>query len=543
MSGRILIRAIEIAIAAQFVAAAVAHGADYRGAASGWPAYNNGYYAANYPTNYGGGAAYYVARPVTTAGYAPAPGTVTYVPARVAYANPTYYAAYGRSPVMYRPVSAAGYAPTAAYYAPTTANYAPGNAYAVQPAGMGSAGSEAAAYYGQPTAVNYVAPQYNYRTNYAPVPVYMYRPVTAYDPITAQPQTCMQASTCNTCQPQRSRCFSLLNPFSWFGSSSCGSSGCGYSGCGQQPSCTTNYCGQAYQQSSCGQQPYYPAQPMTPVVPVYPSQPPMNVIPALPRGSVPYGGSTIPSPPTVAPGSRTTIVPADAAPNLGPRTFTPVPGSTIPTQPMNPGFNPAPGGSFQTAPVQPGMPGGTGSFGTGANYPPAADPYSAPLTPVEKAGTTPSNSAAPSGTGTVFGSGFRSGEAGEPNVIRQPGSSRPLPPSVRTVPDLDSPNSPRPINAAPKLIDPQDKTARLGNRWAAVPAKWPEQAERGASKLTVPTQSVGTRELRDRPVTQMRAYEPQNVSLPMNSPYKNVQQQPANAAKYDDGGWKTAAGY
>jgi hypothetical protein len=99
---------------------------------------------------------------------------------------------------------------------------------------------------------------------------------------------------------------------------------------------------------------------------------------------------------------------------------------------------------------------------------------------------------------------------------------------VQTVPDLDAPSAPRPINAAPKLIDPRDKTARLGNRWAAVPAKWPEQ-------------NPPAKQLQDRPVTQLRSYEAQNVSGPMNSPYKNVA--PVNPAKYDDGGWKTAAGY
>jgi hypothetical protein len=521
MSGRILIRAIELAIAAQFVVASMAQGADYRGAPSGWPTYSNGYYAANYPTNNGAGAAYYVARPVAAPGYAVAgypsmPGAVTYVPARVAYANPTYYAAYGRAPVMYRPVSAAGYAPVDAYtrnategvpYRPVTANYAPANSYAVQPAGMSSAGSEAGVRFAQPTTVNYVAPQYNYRTTYAQVPVYMYRPVTAYQPINAQPQTCyqvpqqqtcLQASTCNTCQPQRSRCFSLLNPFTWFGHSR-GSSGCGTSSCGPaQNSCTTNYCGQNIAQTGCGQQPYYPGQ-MTPVVPVYPVQPaPTNVIPAMPRGFLPSGSPTIPPPPTAAPGTRTIITPADTVPNLGPRPgVTPIPGTTIPTQP---------GGSFQTNPVQPG---GTGSFGTGVNYPPASDPYSSKLTPVEKAsGIAPSN--------------------GDSDVIRAPGSSPALPPSVQTVPDLDKTSSPRPINGAPKLLDPHDKTARAGNRWAAVPAKWPEQ-------------NAGSKQLQNRPVTQMRAYEAQNVSVPMNSPYKNVT--PVNAANYDEGGWKTAAGF
>ena len=54
---------------------------------------------------------------------------------------------------------------------PYAANYAPANSYAVTPAGLGSAGSEAAAYYGQPAPVNYVPPRYTYRTTYAAVPV------------------------------------------------------------------------------------------------------------------------------------------------------------------------------------------------------------------------------------------------------------------------------------------------------------------------------------------------------------------------------------
>jgi hypothetical protein len=143
--------------------AASAEGGDFRGAGAGWPNYANGYYAANYPTNSAAAPAYYVARPVTTAGYAAQqPVGVTYMPVTAAYANPTYFAAYGRSPVAYRPVTVAGYAPgmpTTAYYAPVTANYAPVNSYAATPAGFSSAGSEAAAYLGQPTTLNYVPPR------------------------------------------------------------------------------------------------------------------------------------------------------------------------------------------------------------------------------------------------------------------------------------------------------------------------------------------------------------------------------------------------
>src|ERR1051325_4642594 len=94
------------AVCLSLACSALAVAGDYRGMSAGWPSYTNGYYAANYPTNQGAGAAYYVARPVVTAGYAGQPATGTlYAPARAAYANPTYFAAYGRSPVVYRPVT------------------------------------------------------------------------------------------------------------------------------------------------------------------------------------------------------------------------------------------------------------------------------------------------------------------------------------------------------------------------------------------------------------------------------------------------------
>jgi hypothetical protein len=555
MSGRLLKRAIGLAIAAQSIAAGPANGADYRGMTAGWPAYANGYYAANYPTNSGAGPAYYVARPVAAAGYAVPPTGTMYAPVRAAYANPTYYAAYGRTPAVYRPVTAVGYAPaaggyyppTAAYYAPVTANYAPANSYAVSPAGIGS-GSEAAAYYGQPTSLNYVPPQYAYRTNYAPVPVYMYRPVTAYQPVTGQPVTCLQASTCNTCQPQRSR-FSILNPFTWFGSgSSCGSSGCGYTGCGSAP--TTSYCNPAYcGTTGCGQQPYYPTQPLTPVVPVIPGPAlPANTIPSFPRGTaIPPAGTTIPPPPTrtivpgttIMPGSSGGFAPADLAPRLQPgptfgpapsTTITPLPSNTIPAQPVTP----LPGGSFQTTPIQPGV--NPGSFGTGTNYPPAVDPYSAALTPAASLNpavnqTTPSSSSPAGPNHSVFGSGYRGSsparndvprkDTAADGVIRAPDLGPALPPSVRTVPDLDAPQSPKPVNAAPQLLDPRDKTASRDPRWAVVPAQWPKK-------------EVAPRQLSERPVVATKAHEPREMAA---SPYMRSQ---PNAADYDDGGWKSA---
>ncbi len=555
-------------IAAALACGATASGADYRGAAAGWPTYANGAYAANYPANYGNGAAYYVARPMTGGGYAPA-GGMAYMPVQAAYANPAYFAAYGRSPTMYRPVSNGGYAPagggyyaptTANYapaqyapaqyapanYVPTTANYAPANSYAVSPAGISSAGSEATAYFGQPTALNYVPPRYAYRPAYAQVPVYMYRPVTAYQPGTGQPVTCMQASTCNTnvCQPQRTRCFSILNPFTWFSRRpSCGTSGCGTSACGAP---TTAYCGTA----ACGQaQPYYPTQPVVPVVPVYPSSPgiPANTIPSLPRGFLPPAGTTIPPPPTVSPGTRGIITtPAETRPSLAPGggTFTPnpgsfgappagsvtpLPGTTIPLQP---------GGSFQTAPP-PAQPGGfgPGSFGTGTNYAPATDPYSASMTPAMSRGETTSGTTPSQERGaphSVFGSGYRNGseantDATRPEasdgVIRAPGMPA-LPPSVRTVPDLDEPPVPRPASAAPQLLDPRDKTANRDRRWGVVPAQWPTK-ERASGQLS------------QRPVAPRSAHETYEASGLSKSPYAS---EGRNSARYDDGGWKAAAG-
>src|SRR5262245_20435028 len=199
---------VSLALAAA-LQCATTQAADYRGMPPGWPYNATGYYAGYAPSS-GAAGVYYAARPVT-----------------VAYANPTYYAAYGGgAATAYRPtVAAAGYyqqpaaayyAPTyaarpvayyppqTAYYAPTTVQYAPSQSYAISPAGGSSAGSEAAAYYGQPTTLNYVPPQFTYRTTYAQVPVYMYRPVTAYDPVLAQPTTCMQPQVTSTCQAQRS---------------------------------------------------------------------------------------------------------------------------------------------------------------------------------------------------------------------------------------------------------------------------------------------------------------------------------------------------
>jgi hypothetical protein len=559
------IQQIAFWIASLLAALPAAKAADYRGAPTGWPTYANGTYAANYPASYSGGA-YFVARPVAAAGYASPAGTM-YMPTTAAYANPNYFAAYGRAPTMYQPTTA-GYAPAAggyyvrsAGYGPVATNYAPANSYAVTPAGNMSAGSEAAAYYGQPYPVNYVQPAVSYRPAYQAVPVYMYRPVAAYQPVTAyqpmmayqpmaaQPTTCLQASSCTGCMPRAPRCgssFSWLNPFNWFRH---GGGGCGNTGCGAPP--TTAYC------NPCGQ-PYYPTTPVVPVTPVYPTVPgatplPSNVIPSVPQTYIPPAGTRIPPPPTMAPGTRTIISPADVPPSLAPRGGTqivPSPGSTFSSPqggmtpiPAQPGFgNPQPGGSFQATPGATPLNPNTGSFGTGTNYPPAADPYS--TGGGQGTGDRGQGSAPNAGNGStnnnsqggpahnVFGSGFRSD-----GVIRSP-DSPPLPPGVQTVPDLDAPQAPQPLNSAPKLLDPRDKTALRDPRWAVVPALWPSQSQpQPQTQTQTHAQASGSigGQLSERPVSQTKAFEPAPLA---SSPYAAAT---PNVADYDERGWKTAA--
>jgi hypothetical protein len=112
-------------------------------------------------------------------------------------------------------------------------------------------------------------------------------------------------------------------------------------------------------------------------------------------------------------------------------------------------------------------------------------------------------------------------------VIRAPDLSPALPPSVQTVPDLDAPQSPKPVNSAPQLLDPRDKTARADKRWAVVPAQWPKK-------------DSASRQLGDRPVAPTKAYQPQSSGVTATSPYVHA---PSNSSDYDDRGWKSAASF
>ena len=173
-----------------------------------------------------------------------------------------------------------------------------------------------------------------------------------------------------------------------------------------------------------------------------------------------------------------------------------------------------PAGSFQVQPGAP-VPGFTptpGAFGTGTNYPPAADPYNGPTSPVQAppASTGPAlngqNEQSSGPSHSVFGSGYKS------NVIRAPELGPAMPPNVTTVPDLNAQQHPRPVNRAPQLIDPRDKTAARGRdpRWGVVPAKWP----------AAETQSL------QQAASHMASTRPMSAKIA--------------TPVYDDSGWKSA---
>lgn len=558
--------------------------ADYRGMPAGWPHYPAPAASLPVAAGYRPGDVVQAARPVPW----PSGGTAYVVP--VAYAMPArsvaaqggYGYGYAAPVASYRPAAIVAYLPVASGSAPgnayvsgtygTPARYA---SYAVTPAGLSSAGSEAAAYYGQPTPLNYVPPQFVYRTTYAAVPVYLYRPVTVYDPATAQPTTCLQPSTTTQCQPQRHRWFSWLHPATWFGGGGCGATGF------QPPAATTTYCASGACQpaasactgASCAQ-PYYPAQPAPPAIPAVPAPgptvaPPATTIPAIPRGTIiPPAGTTIPPPPTRVPSGASGASPADLPPRLAPGTtitpapggtFTPQPGSGTPlpsTTPPATGQPPstAPGGSFPTTPSTT-PPSGFGSgFGSGAfSPPPATAPRSSdaalggvwhpPTTTGTVSGRTvggigPLESAADGSTGRPASS--------DPGVIRAPALGPALPEGVRTLPDLDAPRAPQPLRTTPQLIDPRDKTALLRSdaRWAVVPARWPTRTvPAGNSPAAAQTAS-------ERPVQPMALHQPGKctpdsaAAAPRPSTATAVMPSilPAATDAYDDRGWRPAAG-
>ncbi len=514
--------------------------AQYRGMATGWPQQVGGNYAVYYPGNSATGPAYYVARPVSygnpagygytagyaPAGYAPAAGYVQAVPTTAAYANPSYMAAYGAAPMQAQQPRYAyyGVAPVG-YGAPVTAGYAPLQSYRVSPAGGSSAGAEAYANYGQPQAVNYVPPRFVYRTTYAQVPVYMYRPVTVLQPGTGQPVTCLQPTTTTQCQTQRRRWWS----HSWFnwGNSSCGSSGCGTTTCGTAPVttanvCTTNYC----TTQACGQQPYYQTQPGV-IIPTVPA--PANTMPGgtiitpIPSGPA---GPTIPPPGTRFP-TGSSFVPADVAPSLRgnppgttiiPGTPSTVPGSSLPgtSLPRSPGSTP----TFPVDPVPPATnPSGSGfggsGFPMGSNYAPSGDTLTGATTPANAA--TSNTSQTPRYRIEATGPTLK-----PPAANTAPITAPTLHPSIQPVPDPAAGQPTRPVNRAPQLLDPRDKTARTSDhRWAVVPAVWPS-----------PNRTLAAPAVQAERSPYRRAVEERSLTTPA--------QPTEDASQYDDGGWASS---
>jgi hypothetical protein len=113
-----------------------------------------------------------------------------------------------------------------------------------------------------------------------------------------------------------------------------------------------------------------------------------------------------------------------------------------------------------------------------------------------------------------------------PTTIQEPAGPA-LAPGVQTVPDPEAQLSPRPINRAPQLLDPRDKTAQMNQpsrgdqRWAVVPAIWPKPK---STSTAAPVESP------------YRTYEERSYS---DSPRPSAR--PAvNPAEYDESGWTSS---
>jgi hypothetical protein len=98
---------------------------------------------------------------------------------------------------------------------------------------------------------------------------------------------------------------------------------------------------------------------------------------------------------------------------------------------------------------------------------------------------------------------------------------------VQTVPDPEVHQSPRPINRAPQLIDPRDKTAqptkieRGDQRWTVVPAVWPKSE---TAVAPAPAESP------------YRVYQERSLGDSQRPTAKPV----VNPSDYDDSGWASS---
>ena len=365
------------------------------------------------------------------------------MPAQTPYYSAYYPVQYGYAypPAATNPAAAyqAAYptvrlGPQTAYYAPATAAARPTPNYTLAPSGGMTAGSEAYAYYGQSTPLNYVAPTYSgYQTQVVNVPVTYYRPYTVYQPGVAAPVTCQRAATATTCQPapRRWSCFDWL-----FHKKPCGTPAAVPVAAvpATQAVCYGNSCAPP----PCGT-PYYNPVPST----VVPTIPGTTVIPSTPAVPSTIGPPRVISPIVPPPGTRTIVPPtttfpgttgdgADTTPRITPGTAVPLPGTTFP---------------------------GTGS---GASFRPETERRTAPISTRD---SSPSPYSGPS--------------LGQPTISEPSLGPRR---SVQPVPDPAA-SQPRertaPANRAPQLIAPNDRTAAIsssirGNA-GVIPAQWPEK--------------------------------------------------------------------
>jgi hypothetical protein len=255
-----------------------------------------------------------------------------------------------------------------------------------------------------------------------------------------------------------------------------------------------------------------------PTVPGSPTTMPGTIITPIPAGpSIPPPGTRFPA--------GSTFVPADVAPSLNstprgslgtpsggtiiPGTPSTIPGTTTPgtSLPRTPGSTP----SFPVDPV-PGVtnPSGSGfgggAFPSGSNYAPATDPLTGAAAPADQSRTTRYRSEV-------------TGPALKPPTTSSPITAPALHPSIQPVPDPAAGQPTRPVNRAPQLLDPRDKTAARQSvqRWAVVPAVWPSpnrtlQAERSPYR---------------------RAVEERSLTTP-------ARPAAADASQYDDGGWASS---
>jgi hypothetical protein len=289
--------------------------------------------------------------------------------------------------------------------------------------------------------VAYYAPQVVYRP-VAVVPVQYYRPVVAYQPAVvapapAAPATCGSAPSCGS----GSGCG--WRPFAWLWGGSCSKNTCYKAPCGTAA-------------------PYYTA----PAIPVAPAPAPSTtVIPTSPfrNPTVTPGvvGGTVPPPPTRTPGTiittpSTSVPPASTPPRLEPGTV--IPSNPAPSTPYTPPpFNPAPSNppplNRDYRPIYP-------------------DPYSNPTPSSNNAPMLqpPSPSINPSGYTNPSDRGNLQLPLQGPGTITEPGLQTP-PPSVQPLRDPDGEDRNR--NRAPQLLSPNDRTAKLNQRWGVVPAVWP----------------------------------------------------------------------